>query len=137
MTTVRPSPILGVYEKPFWDKVQERELHLQRCSNGHFRYPPGPSCPRCLATNFDWELISGRGELISWTVFHRQYFPDLPVPYTVVCGATEEGPLLIANLANPGGQPLQLGMPLRIVFEDTRTKDGDWILYQWSTIDSP
>jgi uncharacterized OB-fold protein len=132
MTVMRPRPILGVYEQPFWIKVQQRQLHLQRCENGHFRYPPGPSCPRCLSAAFDWEAVSGRGTLVSWTVFHRQYFPEMPVPYTVISGALEEGPLLIADLARAHDQTLEVGMPLRLVYEETRTNDGDWIIYQWS-----
>jgi uncharacterized OB-fold protein len=137
MSNVRPKPIIGVYEKPFWDYVQNRELRLQRCNKGHFRYPPGPSCPICMSTEFSWQKVSGLGRLISWTVFHRQYFPGLPVPYTVACGMLEEGPLLVANITGAPDQPLKLDMPLVITFEDSRTGDGDWVIYQWSATASP
>jgi uncharacterized OB-fold protein len=129
---MRPRPILGVYEQPFWDRIQKRQLHLQRCENGHFRFPPGSTCPRCLSAGFVWEAVSGRATLVSWTVFHRQYFPELPVPYTVVCGALEEGPLLTADLAGTHDRSLKIGMPLRIVYEDARTTDGDLVVYRWS-----
>jgi len=132
MTVTRPKPILGVYEKPFWEWVQKRELRLQCCENHHFRFPPGPCCPKCMSTAFSWEKVAGHGTLISWTVFHRQYFPDLPVPYTVVCGALPEGPLLIANWVGAPCVELKLNMPLRIAFEESRTKDGEWVIYQWS-----
>ena len=132
MTLIRPRPIYGVYEKPHWDWVQKGELRLQRCENGHHRFPPGPCCPNCMSTEFSWEKVSGEGRLISWTVFHRQYFSGLPLPYTVVCGALAEGPLLIANLAGEPGVELKLEMPLRIVFEESRTKEGDFVIYQWS-----
>ena len=133
----RPKPILGVYEKPFWDYVQNRDLRLQRCANGHFRFPPGPSCPHCESAEFTWEKIMGRGRLISWTVFHRQYFPSIPVPYTVVCGALDEGPLLLANITGAHDQVLSLDMPLYIEYENTRAGPSDWILYQWSASSSP
>jgi len=136
MMITRPKPISGVYEKPFWNYVQGRELRLQRCDNGHFRFPPGPSCPKCLSTEYDWEKVSGEGKLISWTVFHRQYFPEIPIPYTVVCGALSEGPLLIANLTGAIAKPLQVDMPLRLVFEGAQTKDGNWIIYQWALANS-
>ncbi len=132
MTLTRPSPILGVYEKPFWEWIQKRELRLQRCENGHYRFPPGPCCPKCASTAFSWEKVSGEGRLVSWTVFHRQYFPGLPLPYTVISGALAEGPLLIANLAGAPAGELRLDMPLRIVFEESRTKEGDFVIYQWS-----
>ena len=132
MTLTRPKPILGVYEKPFWDSVQKRELRLQRCENGHYRFPPGPCCPNCTSTEFSWENVSGQGRLVSWTVFHRQYFPGLPLPYTVICGELAEGPLVIANLVGPADVKLKLDMPLHIAFEDSLTEDGELVIYQWS-----
>lgn len=132
MTIARPTPILGVYEKPFWEAVRNRELRLQRCDNGHFRFPPGPRCPRCMSAAFSWEKVSGRGKLVSWTVFHRPYFKEMPVPYTVVCGELQEGPLLVADLAGPDDGPLRAGMPLDLRFFDATTKAGDFVLYQWS-----
>jgi uncharacterized OB-fold protein len=133
MSVTRPTPILGVYEKPFWDWIQKRELRLQRCENGHYRFPPGPCCPDCDSTEFSWEKVSGEGRLVSWTVFHRQYFPGLPPPYTVVCGALAEGPLLIANLFGAPDAELKLDMPLRIVFEESATKEGELVIYQWAS----
>jgi uncharacterized OB-fold protein len=132
MSVTRLKPILGVYEKPFWDWIQKRELRLQSCENGHYRFPAGPCCPDCDSTEFSWEKVSGDGRLVSWTVFHRQYFPGLPLPYTVVCGALAEGPLVIANLIGAAGAELKLDMPLRIVFEDSATKEGPLVIYQWS-----
>jgi uncharacterized protein len=133
MSVTRPKPILGVYEKPFWDWIQKRELRLQCCENGHYRFPPGPCCPNCASTAFSWERISGEGQLVSWTIFHRQYFPGLPLPYTVICGALAEGPLLVANLTGAPAGELRLDMRLHIVFEECRTKEGDFVIYQWST----
>jgi uncharacterized OB-fold protein len=134
VATLRPKPIIGPYEKPFWDHVQKRELRLQRCSNGHFRYPPGPCCPKCMSLEYSWDKVTGRGKLISWTVFHRKYFPDLAPPYTVVCGSLDEGPLLVANFVGDDSKKLELDMPLQLAFEDARTKDGDFVIYQWSAV---
>jgi uncharacterized OB-fold protein len=133
MTMIRPKPIFGVYEKPFWEWIQKRELRLQCCENGHYRFPPGPCCSNCTSTAFSWEKVSGEGRLVSWTVFHRQYFPGLPLPYTVVCGALAEGPLVMANLIDASGVELKLDRPLRIVFEESRTNDAELVIYQWST----
>jgi hypothetical protein len=133
MTLTRPRPILGVYEKPFWDWIQKRELRLQCCDNGHYRFPPGPCCPNCMSTAFSWKKVSGEGRLVSWTVFHRQYFGGLPLPYIVVCAALTEGPLLIANLVGTPEVELKLDKRLRIVFEESRTADGELVIYQWSS----
>lgn len=128
----RPRPSMDLYEKPFWEYVQKRELHLQLCSNcSHLRYPPGPVCPRCQSNAFRWKPVSGQGQVISWTVFHRQYLPQLPVPYIVASVALEEGPLLIANI-NVSPDRMYLGLPVRLVFEEAEGKEGRWQIYQWA-----
>ena len=128
----RPKPRLGIYEKPFWDFIQQRELRLQCCAAcAHLRYPPSAVCPRCLASEYVWNKTSGRGRLISWTVFHRQYFPELPVPYTVASVQLEEGPMLIANLLEIEPGAARLDMPVHVVFEEAQGADGSWLIYQF------
>ena len=130
---VRPEPRRNVYEAPFWDFVQSHDLRLQRCAEcGAYRYPPGPACALCLSTDWQWAPLSGRGQLVSWVVFDRQYFPELPVPYYVAAVATAEGPILIANLVNLGDRAPCLDMPMRLVYETARNAAGeDWEIYQW------
>ena len=130
---VRPEPRKNVYEAPFWEHVQRHDLRLQRCAEcGAFRYPPGPACPSCLSQEAEWAPLSGRGRLLSWVVFHRQYFPELPVPYLVAAVETAEGPILIANLINLGQQRPRLDLPVRITYETARTAAGErWEIYQW------
>lgn len=130
---VRPEPRRNVYEAPFWEFVQSHDLRLQRCGEcGAYRYPPGPACATCLSTEYEWAPLSGRGRLVSWVVFHRQYFPELAVPYYVAAVATSEGPILIANLVNLGDRTPRLEMPVQIVYETAHNAAGeDWEIYQW------
>ncbi|HEX8968154.1 MAG TPA: OB-fold domain-containing protein [Chloroflexota bacterium] len=130
---VRPEPRKNVYEAPFWEFVQQHELRLQRCSECNtYRYPPGPACFRCLSEDSKWVPLSGSGRLLSWVVFHRQYFPELPIPYYVAAVETKEGPILIANLLNLGERQPRLDMPVRVVYETTATSDGGtWEIFQW------
>jgi uncharacterized OB-fold protein len=77
--------------------------------------------------------LSGTGQLVSWVVFHRQYFPELPVPYHVAAVETAEGPILIANLVNPGDRRPRLNMPMKIVYETAYNAAGEpWEIYQWA-----
>jgi uncharacterized OB-fold protein len=131
----RPEPRKNVYEAPFWDFVQRHDLRLQRCSAcGSFWYPPGPMCSRCLSNAWEWVALRGEGRLVSWVVFHRQYFPELPVPYHVAAVETAEGPLLIANLINlRDTQLLRVDLPVRLVYETAITAAGEaWEIYQWA-----
>jgi uncharacterized protein len=135
--TLHPEPQMGLYDKPYWDFSQKDELRLQKCrSCGHFRYPPGPSCPQCLSDDYDWSALSGRGCLVSWVVFHRYYLPEFPVPYTVASVETEEGPLLVGQLRNVNGVAIAIGMPLEAVFEDIETPNGPWRICQWQPADT-
>ncbi len=130
--TVRPAPRRGVWEVPFWQHVEQRHLHLQRCDPcGTVWYPPGPACPRCLSTAWTWTAVAGSGELLSWVIFRRQYFPTIPPPYTVAAVALAEGPILIADTgADPGG--LAIGDRMHLVYRAVEDEDGEpFTLYGW------
>lgn len=129
---VRPAPLPGVYEDQFWQYVAERELRLQRCENcGAYRYPPGPACPQCLSEGGTWTPVAGRGRVLSWTVFHKQYFDAMPPPHTVVAVEADEGPIMITDLNGPSAD-LRMGAPVELTYQEATTDDGrTFMLYQW------
>jgi uncharacterized OB-fold protein len=131
--TVRPEPRRNVYEERFWEFVEKHDLRLQKCSEcGTFRYPPSGVCHRCLSDAYDWIPLSGRGTILSWVVFHRQYFPEIPVPYTVVAVETEEGPILITDLVHADGADPRVGRPVRLCYETALKRSGErWQIYQF------
>ena len=78
--TARPHRF-SIYDEPFWESVGAGLMALQRCEAcSTVRYPPGPACPHCLSPDCAWQAVSGRAELLSWTVFHREYLPAYPPP---------------------------------------------------------
>lgn len=124
-TTATPPRVLGLYDVPFWDQINEHgEMRLQSCSQcGTMRYPPGPVCPECLSPDHQWEAVSGRGELLSWIVFRRQYLPEYPAPYNVIAVRLDEGPTIISNLVgDPEEDALLIGRAVRLVL--VRMDDG-------------
>lgn len=132
---VRPRPRRQGDEVAFWDYVQSQELRLQQCDNcGTIRYPPAPVCPACLSESSEWARMSGTGTLLSWVVFHRSYFAELPTPYWVAAVELTEGPILIANLLDADRHPPVLGMPVAVTFEEVADIEGDgrWWIYQWT-----
>jgi uncharacterized OB-fold protein len=135
MSVKRPQPRIGQNDRPYWQFAANDELRVQACSRcGHLRYPPGPVCPQCLAEETEWRLLSGRGRVVTWTTFHRAYFPDIPVPYTVVSVETVEGPLLIGNLVDGEGVEPAVGLPVRAVFEDVLFGAEPGRLCQWAPL---
>lgn len=91
--------VVTIYDQPMWESMERRKLELQACvSCGRFRYPPGPTCPHCRSMEYRWQPVSGHGKILSWVVFHRQYFGDHPPPYNAVAVEIAEGPILISTL---------------------------------------
>lgn len=91
--------VMTLYEEPMWESIERQRLALPKCAHcGTFRYPPGPICADCNALEYDWTEISGGGKILSWVIFHRQYFDDYPPPYNVIAVRLDEGPILISNL---------------------------------------
>lgn len=121
-----PKAVLGFYDTRFWESVTARSTELQRCDRcGTFRYPPGPACPECLAAEATWVPISGKGTIISWVVFHRQYFPAYPPPHNVIAVRLVEGPLMIANLEGRQPEGSWIGQPVSLVYA---TMPDDFVL---------
>ena len=96
---ITPPPVLGLYDRPMWDSIGARKMQLQRCDAcGTYQYPPGPGCPACLSMDLTWVPIAGRGRILSWVVFHRQYLLAYKAPYNAIAVQLEEGPIMISNL---------------------------------------
>lgn len=56
------------WTQPFWDGAADGKLLVPRCADcGHFRWPPGPFCPRCRSQSIDW-TPAGPARLYSFTI---------------------------------------------------------------------
>lgn len=112
-------PVISLYDEPMWDSIRAHQLHLQQCDScGRFAYPPTPACPHCLSMAQQWRPVSGRGTILSWVVFHRQYFDNYPPPYNAVAVQLEEGPILISNLTGPEPEGNWVGRAVTLCYED-------------------
>ena len=114
-------PHIDEMSRPYWEGAKRHELLLQKCQEcGHYRYPPGETCPSCLSDKLEWVKVSGRGSVYTWTVFHQAYHPAYKddIPYAVVAVELEEGPRMITNLVNCRIEDIKVGMPVEVVFDD-------------------
>jgi uncharacterized OB-fold protein len=119
--TAKPLPRLTPDNRPFWEACRRHELRLpwcDACDQPH--WPPGPVCPFCFGDRVTWRLASGRGAISSWVVVHKDWFPAFrdDLPYNAVQVDLEEGVRLTGNVVGLDGQPLSVGMPVRVVFDD-------------------
>ena len=129
MATARPTRAMDPYAEQFWGFTLSRELRLQQCSAcGKFRWPPGPTCDRCLSDDFTWSPLSGKAKVLSWTTFRRGYFPEYPPPHTVIALELAEGPLFISSPVDVESSDLREGMTLELRWIDATDKFGTYNL---------
>jgi uncharacterized OB-fold protein len=117
----KPLPRPAPESVPYWEAAKNHRLELPRCNVcGKFWFPPSRSCPHCLATDFAWTPVSGRGKVFSFVVFHRVYHPawDGEVPYVVALIELEEGPRLLSNVIGVPVDAVRCEMPVKVVFDD-------------------
>jgi len=116
---IKPLPKPSPTSRPYWDAAKRHELQLQHCGAcGGFIYYPRPRCPNCMSDNLNWERVSGRGKLYSYTIVRRastRSFAD--APYVLAIVELDEGPRLTTNLIAPQDQ-LKIGMPVAVHFDD-------------------
>ncbi|MGE0719900.1 MAG: Zn-ribbon domain-containing OB-fold protein, partial [Alphaproteobacteria bacterium] len=94
----KPLPKLDALNRPFWELARDHKLAVKTCDAcGHRHFPPGPVCPACLGKEQSWEVVSGRGTLLSWVTFHRAYWGGFAgdLPYDVCLVELDEGPVLV------------------------------------------
>lgn len=117
----KPLPEITALDRPFWDAAKRHELRLQKCTDcGHIWFPTYANCPQCLSKSYEWALMSGRGKVWSWVIFHRSYFRsfDLDAPYNVAYVQLDEGPKIMSNIVDfPGGEIVP-DMQVQVTFDD-------------------
>ena len=116
----KPLPKPAPESVPYWEAAKKHQLELPKCNAcGKFWFPPSQSCPNCLAVDFDFKPVSGRGKVYSFVTFHRVYHPAFAgeVPYVVAIVELEEGPRLHTNIVGCTNDQIHIGMPVEVVFE--------------------
>lgn len=126
----RPDRTLGLNHDTFWDWCGKGELRLQRCEScEHLHWPVVRKCESCGAQSFAWARMSGRGKVVSWTTFERDYYRGtLPMPYDTILVELEEGPLFLSNPQGFGWRDLSPGMPVKLAFVDAEDSAGAFSL---------
>ena len=116
----KPLPRIDALNKGFWELAQDHKLAVQTCSSCRDRhFPPSPVCPRCLSKDQEWEVVSGRGTLVSWVTFHRAYWGGFAadLPYDVCLVALDEGPMMVSNLVGAKEGDAAVGARVQVTFE--------------------
>lgn len=115
----REVPELTPITEPFWTAGKHGQLKILRCrSCRHWIHPPSSMCPSCHSLEVGYEATSGRGRILSYTVNHRAWRPDLPVPYVIAIVELVEqtGLRLTTNLVGCPPEAAAIDLPVKVRF---------------------
>lgn len=122
----RPDRTMGAGHDEFWRRCSEGILSVQRCDScGEFTWPVVAACECCGSTKLRFTDLSGRGRVISWATFERDYYQGvLPIPWDTILVELEEGPLFISNPKGFSWPDIRPQMPVRVAFIDAQDNAG-------------
>ena len=111
----------------FWRGGARGELVILRCAScATYIHPPAPVCPSCLSREQKPETVSGRGEVVTFTVNHQQWNPTVAVPYVIALVELDEQPglRLATNIVGCPPEEVRIGMRVRVTFLE---RDDVWL----------
>jgi len=107
--------------EPYWDGARQGKLLIQRCRQcAHRWHPPAPICPACQKKDYEWEAMSGRGEVFSFTVVHHAAHRAVAekVPYLVALVTLDEGPRLVSNILDCPIDAVHIGLRVIVAYQE-------------------
>lgn len=116
----RPFPRRTPTSAAYFDAAKDHRLIVQKCPRDGLFFYPRTRCPDCLAEDWSWETMSGRGVVYAFTVDRVGHDPAQRsrLPLVVAIVELEEGPRLTSNLVECSPESIDIGMPVEVVFED-------------------
>lgn len=105
---------------PFWRGGADGKLGIARCAAcGFFLHPPVPVCRKCLSEDIRIMAVSGRGRVVTFTINHHAWHPDLRVPYVIAVVELVEQPglLLTTNIVDCAVSEVLVGQSVEVCFE--------------------
>ncbi|AWI74241.1 DNA-binding protein [Parazoarcus communis] len=116
----RKLPAITADSAPFWQGGESGQLQIHKCAacNRYF-HPPAPICPSCCSREVAPQPVSGKGKVLSFTINHQAWRPDLDVPYVVAIVELPEqtGLRFVTNIVGLPPEAVRIDMPVRVRFE--------------------
>ncbi len=117
--TFRVLPEIDEENRFFWTSGADDRLRFLRCGDcGQYVHPPVPTCPICAGRHLAPEVVSGRGEVFSFTINHQPWDGD-PATYVIALVALDEqeGLRLTTNIVDTDIEQVRIGLPVTVRFE--------------------
>lgn len=127
----KPRPVPDEWSAGFWEATAAGRLAISRCDHcGCYVHPPTPVCGSCFTTppSFTFAEVSGRGTIVTWTVFRQAFLPgfadDVPYVVVVVELAEQPGLQLIGRLDDGPDAALVIGAEVVVTFDRLDTGEA-------------
>jgi uncharacterized protein len=119
----KPLPAVDDLSQLFWEAAKQHKLVVQRCQEcSYFNHPPRLACDACQSQQLQFEPVSGRGTIYSFTVMHQPNIAGFEdqIPYINILVELEEQPLLfmVSNLPDSEKDKVRIGGQVEAYFED-------------------
>lgn len=130
MAMKRPDRISGGPHSTFWQWCAKGELRLQRCCKcGELNWPAVAACDNCSSEEFSWEKMSGKGKVVSWCTFEKDYYAGMfPMPWTNIVVELAEGPWFLSEPSGFDRDEIELAMPVTVAFLPCEDSTGPFAL---------
>ena len=114
-----PNPEITPSVAHFWEAAAEGKLDIRHCrSCGELHHYPRSFCPFCYSDELDWQTVSGKGTVYSFSVMRRA-----PVPFAIAYVTLEEGPTILSHIVGIDLDAIAIGQKVQVAFADT-LEDG-------------
>jgi len=116
----RTLPVIDRDNQAYWTWGRDGKLAIHRCADcEYYVHPPVPFCPRCESRNVAPHAVSGRGRVVTFTVNHKAWVPDLTEPYVLalVAIAEQDDVRIPCNIVECPPDAVDFDMEVEVVFE--------------------
>ncbi len=116
----RKLPALTADNAAFWQGGAQGRLQIHRCTPcARFFHPPAPICPHCGSFEVAPAPVSGKARVLSYTINHQAWRPDLAEPYVVAIVELVEqaGLRFVTNIVGLSPEAVHVGLPVKVHFE--------------------
>ncbi|HUN59001.1 MAG TPA: OB-fold domain-containing protein [Candidatus Binataceae bacterium] len=132
----KPAPVVDQLSAPLWNGARAHKLVIQRCSDcNYYNHPPRPFCDGCLSQRLEFQAVSGRGSIYSFTVMHQRdvagFEHEAPFINIVVELAEQPMLLIVSNLPISERERIRVGAPVEVCFEN---RGADLVIPQFRVI---
>lgn len=119
MTQILPE--LTSENAAFWQGGRTGQLVIAQCADCSFYiHPPKNFCSKCHSRTILSQIVSGRGQIASFTVNYQKWLPKLETPYIVAIIELKEqrGLRLTTRVVNCEPNEIHIGQAVSVLFEN-------------------